>query len=198
VVVVPLIIPIANQFGIDPYHLGIVFLLNLEIGYLTPPVGLNLFIASFRFQKSIATLYRAVLPYIGILLAALMVTTYVPALSTSMAELYGPQDLTVPGDTPEGSEPPSGSDEGDDVAAGEGDDEELSLDDLEGEEEMDLDDLEEDEPGLEDLEEEVDESTDDDPSLVGVEPEAEEPEEPEEEGDQDQQVDESAEDTPSP
>src|SRR5690606_16455249 len=62
IVVVPLIVPIANHFGIDPYHLGIVFLLNLEIGYLTPPVGLNLFIASFRFDKPVTLLYRAVLP----------------------------------------------------------------------------------------------------------------------------------------
>ena len=53
VVVVPLIVPIAMKFGVDPYHLGIVFLLNLEIGYMTPPVGLNLFISSYRFEKPI-------------------------------------------------------------------------------------------------------------------------------------------------
>ncbi|MEM6962733.1 MAG: TRAP transporter large permease subunit, partial [Myxococcota bacterium] len=76
VVVVPLVVPIANYFGIDPYHLGIVFLLNLEIGYLTPPVGLNLFIASFRFEKPVTLLYRAVLPFIALLLVALALTTY--------------------------------------------------------------------------------------------------------------------------
>jgi C4-dicarboxylate transporter DctM subunit len=82
VVVVPLIIPIANAFGINPYHLGIVFLLNLEIGYLTPPVGLNLFISSFRFNQPIAVLYRAVLPFIGILLISLLLVTYIPWFST--------------------------------------------------------------------------------------------------------------------
>src|SRR5690606_28242666 len=66
-VVVPLIIPIARHFGVDPYHMGIVTLLNLEIGYLTPPVGLNLFIASFRFNRPMTEVYRAVLPFISIL-----------------------------------------------------------------------------------------------------------------------------------
>ncbi|MFW5920226.1 MAG: TRAP transporter large permease [Polyangiales bacterium] len=87
VVVVPLIVPIAAHFGVDPYHLGIVFLLNLEIGYMTPPVGLNLFISSFRFGKPVTLLYKAVLPFIGILLVALGITTYIPELSTMMADL---------------------------------------------------------------------------------------------------------------
>ncbi len=81
VVVVPLILPIARQLGINDYHLGIVFLLNLEIGYMTPPVGLNLFISSFRFSKPVTLLYRAVLPFIGLLIVALLITTYVPSLS---------------------------------------------------------------------------------------------------------------------
>ena len=81
VVVVPLILPIAREFGVNDYHLGIVFLLNLEIGYMTPPVGLNLFISSFRFGKPITALYRAVLPFIALLLVALIVTTYVEDLS---------------------------------------------------------------------------------------------------------------------
>ncbi len=80
VVVVPLIIPAAHQFGIDPYHLGIIFLLNLEIGYILPPAGLNLFIAAFRFQRPIATLYRAVVPFIVLMFVALMLVTYVPQL----------------------------------------------------------------------------------------------------------------------
>jgi len=87
VVVVPLIVPIAAQFGINPYHLGIVFLLNLEIGYMTPPVGLNLFISSFRFDKPVTLIYRSVVPFVGLLLIALLITTYVPSLSTAVVGL---------------------------------------------------------------------------------------------------------------
>lgn len=101
VVVVPLILPIARQFGVDDYHLGITFLLNLEIGYMTPPVGLNLFIASFRFDKPITTLYRAVLPFIGLLLVALLVTTYVPSLSMTLVRAYSDDEELAPiDDTP--------------------------------------------------------------------------------------------------
>ncbi len=148
VVVVPLIVPIAEQFGIDPYHLGIIFLLNLEIGYLTPPVGLNLFIASFRFGKPVVTLYRAVLPFIGLLLVSLAVTTYVPSLSTSLAGLYG-EDQAAPADGPE-TPPPLEELDGtgglDDLEAAVDDAPNLDdLDDLEaggqGAEDLDLDDL---------------------------------------------------------
>jgi tripartite ATP-independent transporter DctM subunit len=75
VVVVPLITPIAYSYGIDPIHLGIIFLANLGIGYCTPPVGMNLFIASYRFNKPILTLYMACLPFLVILLLALIVIT---------------------------------------------------------------------------------------------------------------------------
>lgn len=81
IVVVPLIIPIANDFGVDPVHLAIIFLANLEIGYLTPPVGINLFIASFRFGKPITELYRASIPFLLLLIVALLIITYVPSLS---------------------------------------------------------------------------------------------------------------------
>lgn len=81
VVVVPLIIPIANDFGVDPIHLAIIFLANLEIGYLTPPVGINLFIGSFRFNKPITELYRASVPFLILLIIALAIITYIPALS---------------------------------------------------------------------------------------------------------------------
>lgn len=81
VVVVPLIIPIANDFGVDPVHLAIIFLANLEIGYLTPPVGINLFIGSFRFGKPITELYRAAIPFLFLLILALVIITYVPSLS---------------------------------------------------------------------------------------------------------------------
>jgi TRAP-type C4-dicarboxylate transport system permease large subunit len=86
IVVVPLIVPVAAQFGINPVHLGIIFLANLEIGYLTPPVGLNLFISSYRFKKPMTELYGAALPYILILLIALLIITYVPTLSLLLAE----------------------------------------------------------------------------------------------------------------
>ncbi len=90
-VVVPLIVPIATGFGIDPVHLGIIFLANLEIGYSTPPVGLNLFISSFRFNKPVMSLYKASLPFLGILLIALMIITYVPELSLFLVEYFNVQ-----------------------------------------------------------------------------------------------------------
>ncbi len=89
-VVVPLIIPIANNFGVDPVHLGIIFLANLGIGYSTPPVGMNLFIASFRFDKPIVRLYTAAIPFLIILLLALVVITYVPELSLWLVHLFSP------------------------------------------------------------------------------------------------------------
>lgn len=91
IVVVPLILPIAVAYGVHPVHLGIIFLTNLEIGYLTPPVGLNLFISSIRFQKNVLSVVRATLPYIGILLIALLIITYVPWLSLWLVELLGVQ-----------------------------------------------------------------------------------------------------------
>ncbi len=83
-VIVPLIIPLGNLFGIDPVHLGIIFLANMEIGYLTPPVGLNLFLASYRFKKPINTIYRYVLPFFIIQLITLLLITYVPSLTTAL------------------------------------------------------------------------------------------------------------------
>lgn len=81
VVVAPLVLPLATQFGVNPIHLGIIFLTNLEIGYSTPPVGLNLFVSSFRFKKPVVSLYLASLPFLAILVAALILITYWPALS---------------------------------------------------------------------------------------------------------------------
>ncbi len=89
IVVVPLIIPVATSYGIDPIHLGIIFLTNLEIGYLTPPVGLNLFISSLRFEKPVFTVVRATLVFIVILLVALLVITYVPSLSLWLVQFTG-------------------------------------------------------------------------------------------------------------
>lgn len=81
IVVVPLILPLATRYGIDPVHLGIIFLANLEIGYSTPPVGINLFIASQRFGKTIVTLFKSTLPFLLLMLIWLMMVTYIPELS---------------------------------------------------------------------------------------------------------------------
>ncbi len=80
-VVVPLILPLAERFGVAPIHLGVVFLANLAIGYNTPPVGLNLFVASSRFDQPVVKLYRATLPFLLLLLITLLLITYWPALS---------------------------------------------------------------------------------------------------------------------
>ncbi|RMH66393.1 MAG: TRAP transporter large permease subunit [Calditrichaeota bacterium] len=88
-VVAPLIIPIAGQFGIDPVHLGIIFLANLGIGYSTPPVGMNLFIASIRFEQPVMKLYRATIPFLVILLISLVIITYWPDLSLWLVRLTG-------------------------------------------------------------------------------------------------------------
>ena len=81
IVVVPLILPLATRYGVDPVHLGIIFLANLEIGYSTPPVGINLFIASQRFGKTIITLFKSTLPYLLIMFIWLLMITYIPELS---------------------------------------------------------------------------------------------------------------------
>jgi tripartite ATP-independent transporter DctM subunit len=81
VIMIPLIVPMALQFGIDPVHLGIIFLANMQIGYFTPPIGMNLFIASYRFKKPITELYQATLPFMMVLLIALLIITYVPEVS---------------------------------------------------------------------------------------------------------------------
>ncbi len=81
VIVVPIMVPVALTYGIDPIHLCIIFLVNLEIGYSTPPVGINLFIASLKFEKPVTRLYRASIPWLLLLLALLAIVTYVPALS---------------------------------------------------------------------------------------------------------------------
>jgi tripartite ATP-independent transporter DctM subunit len=86
IVVVPLIIPIAKEFGVNPVHLGIIFLTNLEIGYLHPPVGLNLFLSSIRFKRSIINLYWVTLPFLMLLVLALLIITYWPDLSLFLIE----------------------------------------------------------------------------------------------------------------
>ena len=89
VLVVPLIIPIAEAYGVNLVHLGIIFLTNLQIGYCTPPVGLNLFLASYRFDKPIVTLYRATLPFLALLMITLIIITYFPIISLALVRLWG-------------------------------------------------------------------------------------------------------------
>lgn len=89
VLIVPLILPIAIGYGVDPIHLGIIFLTNLQIGYCTPPVGLNLFLASYRFEKPVTELYVSTLPFLGLLLITLVIITYFPLLSSFLISLFG-------------------------------------------------------------------------------------------------------------
>ena len=86
VIMVPLIVPVAMSYGIHPLHLGIVFLANMQIGYFTPPVGMNLFIASYRFNEPITALYRSTLPFFLVLLSCVLIITFVPALSLAFVE----------------------------------------------------------------------------------------------------------------
>lgn len=87
IVVVPLVVPIAQAYGINLLHLGIIFLTNLEIGYSTPPIGINLFISSLFFERPVLKLYVASLPFLAILLFALIVITYVPDLSLFLVKM---------------------------------------------------------------------------------------------------------------
>lgn len=88
VVVVPLIIPLGIAYGIDPIHLGIIFLANLELGLLMPTVGINVLIASYRFDKPVLEVTRAVLPMQAVLLAGVLLITYVPPLTTFLPSLF--------------------------------------------------------------------------------------------------------------
>ena len=90
-IMAPILFPIAMQLGIDPVHLGIIMVVNMEIGLITPPVGLNLFVTSGITGMSILEVVRAALPWLGILLLFLILITYVPAISTFLPNLlYGP------------------------------------------------------------------------------------------------------------
>ena len=87
IIMVPLLLPIALGYDIHPVHLGIIFLANMQIGYFTPPVGMNLFIASYRFKKPVMQLYRATFPFFIILLLTVLIITYWPALSLGLPGL---------------------------------------------------------------------------------------------------------------
>jgi TRAP-type C4-dicarboxylate transport system permease large subunit len=88
IVVVPLIVPVGIAMGIDPVHLGIIFLANMELGYLTPPVGMNLFLSAYRFGKPIPMVMRSVIPMFIVLLIGVLLITYIPALSTTLPNWF--------------------------------------------------------------------------------------------------------------
>ncbi|HOD13803.1 MAG TPA: TRAP transporter large permease subunit [Spirochaetota bacterium] len=88
-VVVPLIIPLGAVFDIHPVHLGIIFLANLELGYLTPPVGLNLYLSSYLFNKPLLSIYRYIVPFLLLLLVTVIIITYVPWMSTALIDMVG-------------------------------------------------------------------------------------------------------------
>jgi tripartite ATP-independent transporter DctM subunit len=88
-IVVPLIVPIGVAFGIDPAHLGVIFLANLELGYLTPPVGMNLFLASLRFKCPLLKIWRTVIPFLVIFAVWVLLITYIPAVSLGILEFFG-------------------------------------------------------------------------------------------------------------
>ncbi|MEQ8456853.1 MAG: TRAP transporter large permease subunit [Sandaracinaceae bacterium] len=135
---VPLLAPIAESMGVDPMHFGIIFIVNLEIGYLTPPVGLNLFVASTLFNKPLGHMIRSVGPFIGLMFIGLMLITYFPALSVGLGNI-------ITGDTePETSAPSSPGQPLPDLP----DDEMPSMDDM-----MDEADLEDGDEGVQSMEE---------------------------------------------
>ena len=83
-VAVPLVLPFASHFGLGPFHVAIMFVLNLELAFSCPPLGLNLFISSFRFNRPVISLYRVAMPFVGLLALALLIVTYVPRLSSQL------------------------------------------------------------------------------------------------------------------
>ncbi len=89
IVVVPLITPVAEQFGIDTVQLGIIFLANLELGYLTPPVGMNLCLSAYRFKQPMTAIYRSTAPFYLILLFGVLLITYIPAITMAPVKWLG-------------------------------------------------------------------------------------------------------------
>jgi tripartite ATP-independent transporter DctM subunit len=87
-IVLPLITPLGAAYGVDPVHLGVIFIINLELGFLTPPVGLNLFLASYRFEKPFVEICRHVFPFLLIQIVVVLLVTYVPFLSTFLAGYF--------------------------------------------------------------------------------------------------------------
>jgi TRAP-type C4-dicarboxylate transport system permease large subunit len=89
VIQVPLLVPLGLAYHIDPVHLGIIFLANMELGYLTPPVGLNLFLSSSRFRKPLSEVLRSVIPIAIVLFVGVLLITYFPVLTTMLPHYFG-------------------------------------------------------------------------------------------------------------
>ena len=89
VIVAPLLVPLGAAFGIAPVHLGSVFLANLELGFLTPPVGVNLFLSSLRFNQPMSVVVRSIIPMLLVLLVGVLLITYVPAMTTTLPRWFG-------------------------------------------------------------------------------------------------------------
>ena len=87
IILAPLVAPLGAAFGIDPVHLGVIFLANLELGFLCPPMGLNLFLAASRFQKPLPYLYRRALPFLLIMTVGVLLITYLPAITTGVVRM---------------------------------------------------------------------------------------------------------------
>jgi TRAP-type C4-dicarboxylate transport system permease large subunit len=89
VAIAPLVVPLGKAFGIDPVHLGVVFLANLELGFLLPPMGLNLFLSATRFNQPLPRVYARALPFLAIMSAGVLIVTYVPSITTGVLALLG-------------------------------------------------------------------------------------------------------------
>jgi C4-dicarboxylate transporter DctM subunit len=95
IIVAPLVFPIAMELGIDPIHLGIIMVVNMEIGMITPPVGLNLFVTAGVAQMSVTNVVKAALPWVGIMFIFLIMVTYIPSISTWLpTTMMGPEIIT--------------------------------------------------------------------------------------------------------
>jgi TRAP-type C4-dicarboxylate transport system permease large subunit len=90
IILAPLLAPMAEAYGINPLHLGVVFLANLELGFLFPPMGLNLILSSSRFNQPLVRLYKVALPFLIIMAAGVLLVTYVPWMTTGMVKAAGP------------------------------------------------------------------------------------------------------------
>jgi len=157
-VFVPLLAPIAASMGVDPMHFGIIFIVNLEIGYLTPPVGLNLFVASALYEKGLGHVIRSVAPFVGLMLIGLGIVTWYPQVSIGLGN-------AIMGADPNAAVDEDGDGEADAGSGGmptmeemmreamEADDDEEEEEDLE-EDDLEEDDLEEDDFEEDDFEEE--------------------------------------------
>ncbi|MDP1823846.1 MAG: TRAP transporter large permease [Archangium sp.] len=111
-IIAPMLAPMAAAMGINPIHMGIIFIVNLEIGYLTPPVGLNLFVSSSLFKKGLGFVIRSVVPTVVIMLGSLMVITWVPSMSTGLVDALKKKPVPVQTVTPKPEDPPSSPSDG--------------------------------------------------------------------------------------